>query len=399
MQSLILLIARRISPIYNNYRRCYSVVNINFMIKGVCFMKALLLGDLCPTQTTNPLFEKGDIETLFTDTLELFEGNDINFVNLECALTQSQMPIKKFGPNLAAVPNTANVLKEIGVNYVGLSNNHFFDFGIKGATDSMKFLDEAGIIYTGFGSNYNDSRKNLVIEKNGEKVCVIAVCEHEYSYALEDRMGSRPFDEYDTLEDIRDAKSKNDRVIVLYHGGKEFCTYPSPRLYKVCRAMVRSGADVVLCQHTHCIGCYEEYNGGHILYGQGNFHFVKLFDDMPDSWNSLLATQYDTVTNKIEFIPVVNTDTGITLAKGEEKEAIMQSFAKRNKELQNGEWKNGWHAFCESVKTKYTTVIKNAYSENASQIDNDVFGHYLDCEAHTDVWRELFPTYNQSNEK
>ena len=33
------------------------------------------------------------------------------------------------------------------------------------------------------------------------------------------------------------------------------------------------GADVVLCQHSHCIGCYEQYEGAHILYGQGNFHF------------------------------------------------------------------------------------------------------------------------------
>ena len=26
------------------------------------------------------------------------------------------------------------------------------------------------------------------------------------------------------------------------------------------------------------------------------------------------------------------------------------------------------------------------------------FAHYLDCEAHTDVWRELYKTYNYTNE-
>lgn len=361
-------------------------------------MKTLLLGDVCPSGCTKPLFEKVDTETLFTDTLSLFEGNDINFVNLECAITESQRPIRKFGPNLAAPYGTAKVLKEIGVNCVGLSNNHIFDFGIEGAKDSIRLLKEEGIACTGFGENYEDSRKNLIIEKNGEKVCIIAVCEHEYSYALEDRMGSRPFDEYDTLEDIRYAKKENDRVIVFYHGGKEHCKYPSPRLLKACRAMARSGADVVLCQHSHCIGCYEEYNGSHILYGQGNFHFAKL-NNMPDSWNSLLATKYDTITNKIEFIPIVNTDTGITLAKGDEKELIMQGFAQRNQELKNGEWKKGWHEFCESNKESYLNVIKKACNEETLPWENDMFGHYLDCEAHTDVWRELFPTYNQTNEK
>ncbi len=362
-------------------------------------MKALLLGDVCPTEKTAPFFEQMDTETLFTDTLKLFEGNDFNFVNLECAITNSRNPIKKFGPNLAAPIATAKVLKEIGVNYAGLSNNHIFDFGIQGAEDSMKYLDEVGITYTGFGKNYDDSRKNLIIEKNGEKVCIIAVCEHEFSYALEDRMGSRPFDEYDTIEDIRKAKSENNRVIVLYHGGKEHCRYPSPRLLKLCRAMVRNGADVVLCQHTHCIGCYEEYNGGHILYGQGNFHFVKSNNNLPEGWKSLFAVKYDTTTNEIEFVPIVNTDVGITLAKGEEKEALVRAFAERNQELQNGQWKDGWHKFCENAKNNYINVIKNACNDDSTERNNALFAHYLDCEAHTDVWRELFPTYNQFNER
>ena len=44
-------------------------------------------------------------------------------------------------------------------------------------------------------------------------------------------------------------------------------------------------------------------------------------------------------------------------------------------------------------------MVKNAFVEGASQTRNDLFGHFLDCEAHTDVWRELFPTYNLTNEK
>ena len=31
--------------------------------------------------------------------------------------------------------------------------------------------------------------------------------------------------------------------------------------------------------------------------------------------------------------------------------------------------------------------------------DKARFAHFLNCKAHTDVWRELFPTYNQTNKK
>ena len=235
-----------------------------------------------------------------------------------------------------------------------------------------------------------------IIEKDGEKIAIIAVCEHEYSYALEDRMGSRPFDEIETLEDIRAAKETCDRVIVTYHGGKEYCQYPSPRLIKVCRGMARAGADVILCQHTHCIGSYEEYQGSHILYGQGNFHF--LLPNVPEIWNSLLAVHYDTKANTVSFTPIVNREPGIVLAAGEEKETLLAEFAARNKQLQNGEWKQGWHAFCLSQQEKYSNVLRNTCNEDSTEKQNALFGHFLDCEAHTDVWRELFPTYNQTNE-
>ena len=213
-------------------------------------------------------------------------------------------------------------------------------------------------------------------------------------------MGSRPYDECDTMFDIRNAKAENDRVIVIYHGGKEFCRYPSPRLRKLCRAMADHGADVVLCQHSHCIGCYEEYHDSHILYGQGNFHFVNPDFDTAESWDTSLAVQYDTKANAISFVPLATHEKkGIVIAKGEEKEEILKGFIKRNEELQNGKWQDGWHEFCESVREFYTKVLALAFAEGSKPIDDDLFGHFLDCEAHTDVWRELFKTYNHTNEK
>ena len=364
-------------------------------------MKALLLGDVSPTSENKMLFASGDIQTLFTDTLCLFEGNDINLVNMECALTNTETAITKIGPAITAPTNTANVMAAIGVNYCNLSNNHFFDHGIAGAESGLKALADAGITTTGFGQNYEDSRKNLVIEKGGEKIVIIAVCEHEYTYALDDRMGSRPFCPFDTLADIRNAKKDADRVIVLYHGGKEMCRYPSPRLLKACRAMIDAGADVVLGQHSHCISCYEPYNGGHILYGQGNFHFVLNTKNPANQeiWDTSLAVHYDTVTNKIDFTPITRAGQGITLAKGAEKQRVLDAFAERNKALQDGTWYKGWQAFCESNRESYTKAITNACTAESTERQNQVFAHYLDCEAHTDVWRELFKTYNHTNEK
>ena len=363
-------------------------------------MKVFFCGDISPTADNAHLFAAGDETALFSDVKGLFSQADFRVVNLECAVTDSVVPIRKIGPAIAAPKGTAAVLARLGVTHCNLSNNHFFDFGIRGAEDSLAALEEAGLGYTGFGKNEADARQNLVLELNGETFCIIAVCEHEYSYALPNRMGCRAFDPFETPLAIRAAKEIYDRVAVLYHGGKEQCRYPSPRLLSACRAMAKSGADLILCQHSHCIGCYEQFEGCHIVYGQGNFHFVKETCRIDPGWHEGLGVLYDTETLSVQLQPVVSDpgSPGIRLADTAEKAQILSDLEIRSRSLADGSWKEGWHTFCESKRELYTKAVRLACTEEAGAAGVQKFAHYLDCEAHTDVWRELFPTYNHTNE-
>ncbi len=354
-------------------------------------MKIVIGADIVPTKETEELFVSQDVRGLFGDICDIIEKADRTVVNLECALTTADKEIKKFGPCLKAAPKCADALKKLGVTDVMLANNHVFDFGIEGLKDTQKHLERVGLPYTGVGENDTDSRKPYIIEQDGKKIGFINVCEHEYSYALPNRIGANPYDPYLTMRDIRTLRKDVDYVIVLYHGGKEHCLYPSPRLRLLCQEMVENGADVVITQHSHCIGCYEEYKGGHIVYGQGNFHFY--WEKMAESWYSSLLVEV-TIEHglSVKFYPFTGKEKCLQLVTCKDYEKIMGEFEKRNAELLNGEWKKGWNAFCEKVK--------ETYSRAANRENNpDFFAHYLDCEAHTDVWRELFPTWNLTNEK
>lgn len=352
-------------------------------------MRLIICGDVS-TSKCNDEFLKENKELLFNDVPRVFEGADRVLVNIECALTDKDTPIAKKGPNIKASPITAKVLKDIGVTDCGISNNHIFDYGYPGVNDTIEAITSNGMTVTGFGKDYEDSRKNLIIENDGIKIAIIAVCEHEYCYALENRPGARPFDPFDTIEDVRNAKKECDFVIVTYHGGREQSIYPSPRLLKACRAMIKSGADVVLCQHSHCIGCYEEFEGGHILYGQGNFHFTN-YDTEHPHWQSGLIASLD-ITDKVavEFIPVKVVGKGIELAKGKDYEAIMSAFDSQSQILKCGEWRQHWSRFCQDTKERYAGNISRAYTENADPADNEIFNGRMHCEAHKDVIDELY---------
>lgn len=360
-------------------------------------MKMVICGDLSVTATSKPIFDKSDAKGAFCDVLDLFEGADKVVINLECALTDGENRIAKIGPNLKGPKSTADALRAAGVTHCAISNNHIFDYGKEGFYDTLRELDRVGIEYTGWGENYEDSRKNLVIEHDGVSVSIVNVCEHEYTYATENRVGARPFDEFETMQDIRIAKGEADHVVVIYHGGKEFCRYPSPRLVKACREMIRCGADVVLCQHSHIIGVYEEFEGGKIMYGQGNFHFPNHYDT--ESWNEGLIAVLNIGKEKIDlsFIPIKAERGYIRLANESESAYMMASFDERSRDMTSGEWKNKWHEFCTDPDREY---YRNAlgYTKDSTPAQYQRFAHYLDCEAHLDVIRELFPTYNATNE-
>lgn len=357
-------------------------------------MKLMLMGDLVPTKATMPTFDQGNTKELMGAALEEILQADAAVANLECALTNSEKPIRKCGPNLKGKPEYARVIKDCGIGYCGLCNNHVMDFGIEGMRETIAALREAGVVDFGWGENDALSRQPLFIE--GEKrVGIVAVCEHEYSYALPDQMGSNPFDPFETMLDITKAKEACDYLIVMYHGGKEQCQVPSPRLRGACRAMARAGADLILCQHSHCVGCRENYEGTEIVYGQGNFNFVKYIDH--PHWHSGLMIRL-TLEEKasIEYIPIVAAEAGIDLPDEQEKKEILDGFFARSEMIQNrAKWMEAWEAFCQSMKNNYTGAVKRAYGEIPEGEEcHQVFPHYLDCEAHLDVWKTLYQTWH-----
>lgn len=78
-----------------------------------------------------------------------------------------------------------------------------------------------------------------------------------------------------TFDYIAKLKTECDFVVVCYHGGKEKFRFPSPNMIRVFKKIADKGADIVIAQHTHCIGTYEEYKGSLLVYGQGNFIFDR----------------------------------------------------------------------------------------------------------------------------
>lgn len=367
-------------------------------------MSIVIGADLVPTKSNVELFEKGDIDTLIGSELkDIILNADYRIFNLEIPLTDESNPIKKCGPNLIAPTKCISAYKEMNIDLLTLANNHILDQGKKGLESSIETLKSAGISYVGVGDSIKDASKPKIICCNGKKIGIYACVEHEFTVATEIDSGANPIDLLETPDHIVELKKQCDYVIVLYHGGKEQYRYPSPNLHKTCRKLVEKGADLVICQHSHCIGCKEEYLQGTIVYGQGNF----LFDDEENEyWQTSLLIMLSS-DFEVKYIPLKKTGNSVRLAKGAEAENILEQFNIRSEEILDSDkvyqhyseladqYKN--HYLFSVMKIKrgllYRIINKLTKGSLDKNIINKAFNsmyryeleNYVECEAHREL--------------
>lgn len=293
-------------------------------------MNILIGADFVPTKSNTEYFEKGNMNYLLGEKLTKKLANaDYRIFNLEIPLTDKGSPILKCGPNLIARTTTINGYKAAGIDLLTLANNHILDQGEQGLASTLNVLNEVGIGYVGVGNTPQQAAKPFVFECDGKKIGVYACAEHEFSIVSESSAGANPIDLLESPDHVAALKAQCDYVIVLYHGGKEYYRYPSPNLQKVCRKLIEKGADLVVCQHSHCIGCEEKYRTGTIVYGQGNF----LFDDSDhECWQTGMLVRIGD-NFEISYIPLVKQEETVRLAEGDEAERIIGAFSERSKEI------------------------------------------------------------------
>lgn len=367
-------------------------------------MNILIGADFVPTESNFEYFRAKDTSALFgTELTAVLTEADFSIFNLETPLSDRAEPIIKCGPNLIAPTDAVNGYAAVGVGLLALANNHILDQGAEGLKSTLDTLKNAGIDCVGAGMNLEMAREPYVFECDGKKIGVYACAEHEFSIADGELCGANPFDAIESLRDISAVRDRCDYLIVLYHGGKEHYRYPSPMLQKTCRAIADSGADLVICQHSHCIGCEEKYKGSRIVYGQGNFLFDR--SELECWQTSLLVNLTDGF--EISYIPLVKAGCSVRLAAPERAKEIMSAFAERSEQItEDGFIKERYAQYAEKELYRYLFAFSGIKRTFIFKVIDKLSGHryerwllkrkygihkitqirnFIECEAHREL--------------
>lgn len=269
-------------------------------------LNILFTGDILLDRGVRQVIEHHGVDHLFSDGIDsVFHSAQLVVGNLECPATKIEAPVfKRF--IFRGEPEWLDTLQRHGYTHLNLANNHSIDQGREGLLDTKRNILAAGMMPIGAGENMNEAVQPVLLAEHPRKVWLVAslrLALENYAY-LPDKpcVSQEPMDSL--LERVNRLRRTDSTavIIVSLHWGGEHTLQPVPSQRLEAHQLIRAGADVLICHHTHTLQTIEEFQGKKIYYSIGNFIF-----DQPKPINSkacmvLLRIKEDSLD--IESIPV-----------------------------------------------------------------------------------------------
>jgi poly-gamma-glutamate capsule biosynthesis protein CapA/YwtB (metallophosphatase superfamily) len=212
----------------------------------------------------------------FIHIKEELSSSDLSVVNLETAITTEGVKVPK-EYNFRSDPISLTGLKNAGFQLVSLANNHSFDYGPSGFTDTLSNLKKYQLDYMGGGADKEEaySAKTYSIKGRNIKVLAFSRVLPDFSWlATDTKPGlANGYDLTLIQNTIEKEKKDADFLFIYIHWGVE--TERSPEAFQRdwAKTMIDSGADGVIGSHPHVLQGFEYYKGKPIAYSLGNFLF------------------------------------------------------------------------------------------------------------------------------
>jgi poly-gamma-glutamate capsule biosynthesis protein CapA/YwtB (metallophosphatase superfamily) len=241
---------------------------------SVASVSLLALGDVNLGRAVGQEILKGKTDFPFVKFDSVLARAGIVFANLECPITdqngETQSP--KSNVIFCAPPSAAAALRRAGITVVSTANNHAFDYGLKGLQETIKFLQQDSVRFTGTVMNAGDEFTPALIDHGGLKVGVLAYTQIVNMHKRWKGLISI-FDSARAFHEMSMLKSRVDFIMVSYHGGDEYKDVPGETAEREMKLLAEFGADVIIGHHPHVPNGIEMYHGCWIFHSLGNAVF------------------------------------------------------------------------------------------------------------------------------
>lgn len=270
------------------------------------------------------------------NVLPILKNTDINIINLEAALTNSNKKVYKVF-NFKATPDRIKTLEEACVTVVNLANNHILDFSEEGLIETIQTLDNSGIKHTGAGRNENEAEKPVILTVKNSTLGMLGFTDNEPGWKAGNSASGVNYIDISNADDCKKALTaistldkKTDLVIVSIHWGPNMNEEPERNFIDFAHAMIEHGADIIHGHSAHNFQGIEIYRHKLILYDTGDFvddySVDPYFRNDHSFFFKVEASQQG--IEKVVLIPVLISKYQVNLASGEDYKWSIQRMQK-----------------------------------------------------------------------
>lgn len=242
---------------------------------------------------------------------------DLVIANLEGPFVNYSKPrADKKGRHLYSNESLRKIVEDLEINILNFGNNHILDFGLDGLSESIKFSEELKIDWVGACDGKEKNKYFLLDEEN--KVAILSFSHREGPMAEVglDGVGPYALPDFSIIEaDIYNFNRKGYSVIVNYHGGEEFFSFPWPRRYAWSEQLLKAGALLVVGHHSHSIQPVLKLNKGYLALGLGNTYFHTPYQEAHIGTNEGIFLEVDTEKNTVNYHSLNSNWEEVSLTK------------------------------------------------------------------------------------
>jgi poly-gamma-glutamate capsule biosynthesis protein CapA/YwtB (metallophosphatase superfamily) len=274
------------------------------------------LGDIIIGRTVYLQMQRyGDPNKPFAYFADTIRGADLALADLECTISDAHTRVTSSGMTFASPQSAASGLKSSGIDAVSVANNHSFNVGSAGFTDTLDAMKTLGIPIFGGGRNDQEAHAPLLLTTHGVKIALLGYS----SIAGSTPAGTNspgmahltmaPWGAFNEAEaarmeqDIKATQEQADLVMIYYHWGTEYTHNANADQRQIAHRAIDAGADLILGTHPHWVQGVEWYKDRLITYSLGNFIFDQEWSTKTKQGTFLRATFNGAHLTSAELVP------------------------------------------------------------------------------------------------
>lgn len=240
---------------------------------------------------------------------------DYTIANLETTVgLYSDNPYSGY-PMFNAPPELLTALREAGVDFVSMANNHILDRYFDGMLYTINNVEAAGLAYGGVNRSKEQKETPNIVEVGGVRLGMLCYAEHTnemdvYSDPRAREYGVNYIEGTDFAAEVRKLREAGaDVVIAMMHWGEEYRRSANNAQRTLADTLAAAGVDVILGGHPHVV---EPAGMRQIALADGTQHEAFVAFSL-GNFNSGMVDEYANAGVIIEFTLVEQEDGGFEI--------------------------------------------------------------------------------------